>query len=127
MRAAYIAALIVLFAAVVTMEQTMPRHHAAHPSGRLLLAQSITNQQSGAAAPPATVTPRPKDKDNNAKHKADGTAQPPDSTTPGTTPWIGAPPQFQRTWPPTALPQSDENDDLLLMMAPHKPPKLHRA
>ena len=127
MRVAYVAALIILFAAAVTMERTSSHQQPAHQPSRLLLAQNVTSQQSDAAGAQATAKPQGKDKETNPKQNADGTTQPPDSATPGTTPWLGAPPQFQRTWPPTALPQADDSDDLLLMMAPHKPPKLHRA
>lgn len=126
MRAAYLAALVVLFAAAISIQHSMPRRHTAHQAG-VLLAQSVTSSQSDATAPHAPAKPQSKNKDADAKQKPDSATQPPDNATPGTTPWLGAPPQFQRTWPPTALPQSDDTDDLLLMMAPHKPPKLHRA
>lgn len=126
MRAAYVAALMVLFAVAATVEHATSQHVAARPHGRLLLAQNVTQPQAPSSTPQAPADkPRTKNNSSDAKQPADGTTQPP--AAPSTTPWLGAPPQFQRTWPPTALPQADDNDDLLLMQAPRKPAKVHRA
>lgn len=126
MRAVYVAALIVLLAAAVTVEQAKSHQPIDQTCSRLLLAQNVTNPQVQTGAPHAPADKsHAKQGSNNMKQKSDSATQPP--ADPGTTPWLGAPPQFQRTWPPTALPQSDENDDLLLMQAPRKPAKVHRA
>jgi hypothetical protein len=108
----------------------MPLQHARSTTSQLLLAQNVTTQQSGPAAHSKahkSEGAQNQAKTGSDKAKSGNAAQPSDNTTPGTTPWLGAPPQFQRTWPPNALPQSDDNDDLLLMLAPHKPPKVHKA
>src|SRR5438067_13759082 len=102
MRAASIAALIVLFAAAVTMEQAMPHQRAAERRSTLLLAQNVTNLQAGTATPRAPAQKsRAQNSNTDGKQKADGKAQSPENSSPGTMPWLGAPPQFQRTWPPT--------------------------
>jgi hypothetical protein len=128
MRAIYVAALIVFSAAALSLSYEPPAHGANHRAN-LLLAQNGAGAQNAPAAHAPSDKSQAKQNPNGTKQKPDGSAKSadPNAQQPSTTPWLGAPPQFQRTWPPTPLPQQDDNDDLLLLLAPRHPPKVHKA
>jgi hypothetical protein len=99
---------------------------------RLLLTQQSSAAQHSTTAPRADQRGKSEASQqpsaNSPETKPSDKAQSSDPNAPfSTLPWLGAPPQFQRTWPPSALPQSDNNDDLLLLQAPRTPPKVHKA
>ncbi|MBV8206834.1 MAG: hypothetical protein JO041_08570 [Acidobacteria bacterium] len=94
-------------------------------SGRaqpVLLAQSQGGPAALQAAPGQAPAPAPNNKSSDRNSSGNQAEQPGSAP-----PWLGAPPQFKPTWPPTVLPQTDGDDDLLLMQAAPKPPKIHKA
>ena len=127
MRAIYFAALVVFAAAALCLNNQAQGHHSSPTA--LLLAQNVVGAQN---APVSPHTPsdksQPKDNGTNPRQKPGGSTQPadPNAQQRSTAPWLGAPPQFQHTWPPTSLPQSDD-DDLLLIQTPRHPPQIHKA
>lgn len=133
MRAIYLAVIAVVFAAIIATEA--PALHKAPPMpstvSEVLLAQQIAEWQNAVPQQRATVpNASAQSKSNHAAtgNKSPATAQPPATTPEGPTmPWLGAPPQFQKTWPPAVMPQSDQQDDLQLIQPPRKPPKIHQA
>ena len=126
MRAIYLSVLLLFAAAALSLNQVQG-HHSSQPA--LLLAQNVGGAQNAPVAPhPPSDNSPAKDNGSNPKQKPDASSQPadPNGRQPNPAPWLGAPPQFQRTWPPTPLPQSDD-DDLLLIQPPRHPPNVHKA
>ncbi len=128
MRAFSAVAVLVLFSAFIWLQSSTPRHHFAGHQSHLLLAQSVANPPALApGAQASSGNSRPKQNGNEARQKSAGEAQKPGTNSPGTTPWVGAPPQMPHAFPPAPLPQSGDDNDLLLIQAPQRPPKVHKA
>lgn len=122
--------LILIPLAMFTIGNQVQHRGSVRIGPGVMLVQDATGSPANKAAQPRPSTKageKAGQTRNDDKQKAaqDPSADP--NTPPNAVPWLGAPPQFQHTWPPSALPQSDGNDDLLLLEAPAKPPKVHKA